>query len=95
MSNDKSGSQNQSQQGGQQQGSGQSRSQSDLESIIRGAKFGSPSEASTYFQQHGLNVRMQGDNTAEIMDTQNGDKRVATVNLSGTGQQRDISNISY
>lgn len=91
MQNDKQSGSQSNQQGGQ----GQKRSQSDLESIIRGAKFGSPSESSNYFQQHGLNVRMQGDNTAEIIDPQNGDKRVATVNLTGSGQQRDIGSISY
>lgn len=87
--------QNEQQQGqNNSQSQGKVLTQGELESIIRGGKFNSQSDANSYLQQHGLSAQLKDDGTAEIFDQQQ--RKVATVNFQGSGQdQRSISNINY
>lgn len=78
----------------QQDQQGKTLTQSELESIIRGGKFTSQSDANTYLQQHGLSAVMKDDGSADILD--GNQKRVAVIKFQGSGQdQRQVSNISY
>jgi hypothetical protein len=70
-------------------------SKTELESVIRGGKWNSQSDANSYLQKHGLSCQMKDDGTAEIFQGEGASNRVAKVAFqSSEPSSGAISNIT-
>jgi hypothetical protein len=71
----------------------QPKSQSEIDTILRGVKWNSQSEANTGLQKYGYRAVLNENNTAEIFD-ESSSKKVATIQFD-TASKHQISGITY